>query len=309
MEYYSKNYLVVAPVFRNGNVTFDKYQVGDEVELEYATSKTSVKKFFFPPKETLLTFSGGEISTPAYDEKIMVFGLSRYDAKAIEILDTAFGEPLEDTHYMRRRKNAVFIGCVGPHMENSFSITNLENTICDLILVADGDSYKIQILNQKGNDLVKNKFIERAQGTDPQIEDIYTPDLDLQKVMNFLDKGPDQEIWHSLAKKCFACGVCAYVCPICHCFDVEDNLCVNGKTGERIRCHDSCMLADFAKVAMGGNFRRDRHERIHNWYHHKFSRAVKERGVPDCVGCGRCITHCPAKIDILQVIKDCEAQG
>ena len=69
------------------------------------------------------------------------------------------------------------------------------------------------------------------------------------------------------------------------------------------------MLCDFTLVAGGVNFRSKRSERIHNWYHHKFNRAVKEHGRPDCVGCGRCITVCPAKIKILDKIKECENKG
>jgi NAD-dependent dihydropyrimidine dehydrogenase PreA subunit len=131
----------------------------------------------------------------------------------------------------------------------------------------------------------------------------------MKRVSKFLDRGPEHEVWHKLADECFACGVCAYVCPICHCFDVEDTLTIARDSGERIRSWESCMLADFAAVAGGLNFRGKRHERIHNWYHHKFSRAVKERGRPDCVGCGRCITYCPAGIKIHDVIRRCEELG
>jgi len=179
----------------------------------------------------------------------------------------------------------------------------------DMVLFDEGERYVIRTFTDGGKDLVKNDNIKAADMPERDLQMDEGEKLDLKKIEAFLDKGPDQPLWHELAEKCFACGACSYVCPICHCFDVEDRISLSGNEGERMRCWDSCMLADFAAVAGGGNFRKERYERIHNWYHHKFSRAIKERGEPDCVGCGRCIQYCPAKIDILGAIKECERQG
>ncbi|RLI31180.1 sulfite reductase subunit A, partial [Candidatus Bathyarchaeota archaeon] len=43
--------------------------------------------------------------------------------------------------------------------------------------------------------------------------------------------------------------------------------------------------------------------RIRNWFYDKFKVFVDQVGVPGCVGCGRCVTYCPAKIDLREEIK------
>jgi sulfhydrogenase subunit beta (sulfur reductase) len=55
-------------------------------------------------------------------------------------------------------------------------------------------------------------------------------------------------------------------------------------------------------VAGGENFREGRPARIKFRYYHKQRGFVAEHGRPSCVGCGRCISACPVKIDISEVI-------
>jgi ferredoxin len=69
------------------------------------------------------------------------------------------------------------------------------------------------------------------------------------------------------------------------------------KTGRRQRCWDGCLLENFATVAGNHNFRKDRAAR----YRHRLYRKGKYvpgkiGGQIACVGCGRCITACTAKI-------------
>lgn len=42
-----------------------------------------------------------------------------------------------------------------------------------------------------------------------------------------------------IALKCLGCAACTYVCPTCHCFDMQDE--TAGTRGARIRVWDSCM--------------------------------------------------------------------
>ncbi len=311
LEHLCHRFVIYAPIRKEGTITFSIWHSDDEVVLDYETTNTPLKKSLFPHSEPLLTYLDDVVTTPTFDLDLMVFGINPQDARALEILDEAFLKPIEDTHYNRRRKRMYVVGYEGAKMENSFGerlgLPSPENL--DMLIMSEGDKYVLQTITDRAKDLVKNGFVKAANTNERKISIEENDKLDLEKIMSFLDKGPDQPIWHELAKKCFACGVCAYVCPICHCFDVEDRPSISGDSGDRRRCWDSCMLADFAQVAGGANFRKGRHERIHNWYHHKFSRAVKERGVPDCVGCGRCIMHCPAKIDILGTIEKCEELG
>jgi sulfhydrogenase subunit beta (sulfur reductase) len=306
-------YRIYAPV-RDGDTVFFKEFTGIEtVKLDYETTNTSIKHLFFKPCETLFEFTDHDFNVPEYDEKSVVFGLHLYDVQALQILDEAFSSPVEDEYYLRRRENSIIVAVEHGEVPNAFyEELGLEfNEGYDLMLLDEGDYYSIVVGSGKGGGMLDSEYIkdgpEEKRGLKSKKKG--ARQLDIEKIMSFLDKGPEHEVWYKLAEECFACGACAYVCPICHCFDVQDRLDFKGESGSRCRDWDSCMLADFSAVAGGGNFREKRHERIHNWYHHKFSRAVKERGKPDCVGCGRCITACPAKIDIYGTLKKCEELG
>lgn len=313
LSWLSGGYDVYAPVRRGDVVTFDVWAEGDDVVLDHETTNTPVKKAFFPPRETLLEFKGGEVNAPIHNRKVLVFGIHPYDVAALKVLDEAFMNKTDDTYYARRRKDSVLIAVEHGEIPNAFYGelgVDLDGGY-DVMLLDEGDHYIFDAKTKRGHEIVKNGHVKtrNAKAREPRIPKAGERIIDLEKTSRFLDRGPEHEIWRKLAEECFACGVCSYVCPICHCFDVEDRLDIAGSTGERARTWDSCMLADFAAVAGGLNFRGKRHERIHNWYHHKFSRAVKERKKPDCVGCGRCITYCPAKIRIHDVIMECEGLG
>jgi sulfhydrogenase subunit beta (sulfur reductase) len=110
------------------------------------------------------------------------------------------------------------------------------------------------------------------------------------------------EIWDELGDKCLSCGSCSMVCPTCYCYDVVDDTQLGSREGSRTRSWDSCLFATHALVAGGENFRKGRASRIKYRFYHKQRGFVAEYGRPSCVGCGRCISACPVKIDIAEVI-------
>ena len=71
---------------------------------------------------------------------------------------------------------------------------------------------------------------------------------------------------------------------------------MNLKEGERYRQWDGCMLADFAAVAGGGNFRKDRESRFRHRMYRKGKYVPERFGKLGCVGCGRCASACLAEI-------------
>jgi len=303
----SKSLPVYAPVESEGVVKFGMYSWGDKLEFDYETTTMPPKFLFLPHGERLLEFRGDRMEESAADGRFVVF-MNIIDAQALSILDEAFAGKFKDNYYFRRRESSIVAAIQNNvRMKNSFcdELDQKNRERFDLLLIDRGDCYLLEAKTQKGAALLKSGFVSKAAKKEKPKSKRKSKKLNIQKISSFLDKGPEQGMWHALADECFACGICAYVCPICHCFDVEDTVTL-GASGSRCRNWDSCMLADFAAVAGGGNFRSRRHERIHNWYHHKFSRAVSERGRPDCVGCGRCITFCPAKIRIHDRIRECE---
>jgi len=109
---------------------------------------------------------------------------------------------------------------------------------------------------------------------------------------DLLEKNYDSEVWKKQSDKCLGCGTCTLVCPTCFCYDVQDDINIDLKTGERRRTWDGCLLRKFTELASGEVLRED----ILDRYRHRFYR--KGRYLPDrlgfvaCVGCGRCSSQC-----------------
>jgi sulfhydrogenase subunit beta (sulfur reductase) len=66
----------------------------------------------------------------------------------------------------------------------------------------------------------------------------------------------------------------------------------------RQRAWDNCFFADHAEVAGGHDFRPDRAARLRFRLEHKKLGFGRLRGMPSCVGCGRCLAACPVDIDL-----------
>jgi ferredoxin len=111
----------------------------------------------------------------------------------------------------------------------------------------------------------------------------------------------ESDIWDDEAKTCVECGACTIICPTCHCFLLYDQK--SEERMARLRVWDSCMIKDYARVAGGANPREKLWMRLRNRFDKKFDFFPEVAGFHACTGCGRCITACPAKIDIRKVLR------
>jgi len=107
--------------------------------------------------------------------------------------------------------------------------------------------------------------------------------------------------WDDVAARCLACGNCTMVCPTCFCTTVEDSSSVDGRHAERWRKWDSCFTQNFSYIH-GGSVRMSIKARYRQWLTHKLAAWIDQFGSSGCVGCGRCITWCPAGIDITREV-------
>ena len=63
---------------------FEKLEKPEEAVLDYDVTLQSPKKFIFPPREDLVSFSGGAASRPQADKaERVIFGVHPYDIHAI----------------------------------------------------------------------------------------------------------------------------------------------------------------------------------------------------------------------------------
>lgn len=305
-----------------------RYQLvrsGHQNYFDVTTGPHSWKQYFFPPKSTLMRFykhSGSGAyrveDDPEAAPRYAMLGVRPCDLAAIQVQDKVFlREEWYDPVYRDRRSNAfiIAVNCMepcgtcfcasmgtGPEAGSGFDIclTELEN------------SFLIQIGSEAGRMAVSGaefswqpasafllqtaqKGLEAARHKMGRI--LTDPDTLSEQLLGNL--GHPQ--WDEVAKRCLSCGNCTQVCPTCFCWDVYDNTLLPGDKICRERVWDSCFNPDYSYV-FGGNTRPNTAARYRQWLTHKFASWYAQFGTSGCVGCGRCITWCPAEIDHVEEI-------
>jgi sulfite reductase subunit B len=312
VEGLAKEMEVVGVKVKQGKFVYDKISSFDELCLDYDVTVLPPTKYFLPAKETLLKFKMGDGFEPVVEARPWaIVGVHPYDINAIELLDEVFMGVNPDPNYIARRQNTLIIGvdCLNPSPKSFVPSmgTRLAETGFDLLLTDIGAGYVVTVGTKKGADLLaKYAKPKEVTGDDIARQKIvrdeasmqYKLSLDVPKerLLRLLEENYDNPYWESRSKTCLSCGSCVMVCPTCFCFDVQDDVALNLKDGERFRRWDGCMLVDFAKVATGENFRHDKASRFRHRMFRKGKYILEKYGVVGCVGCGRCATACLAEI-------------
>jgi ferredoxin len=183
----------------------------------------------------------------------------------------------------------------------------------DLLLLDLGDRYLVEAASEKGRLLLEHESFEGAdeesignaenmkQTAEFQMQPPAVWDgVAAEGMEERLEALFDDPAWNDLTESCLSCGICTYLCPTCHCFDISDE--AGPGTGERIRTWDSCQFPLFTRQASGHNPRPSAKERFRQRIMHKFSHLPKNVNMTGCVGCGRCVTECPVNLDFREVL-------
>lgn len=131
--------------------------------------------------------------------------------------------------------------------------------------------------------------------------------LDLAKIKGWLNDNFESDFWHEISSRCAGCGACAFLCPACHCFDINDE--GTEQKGCRRKSWDACGFAKFTNHASGHNPRNVQQNRYRNRIMHKFKYYDDKFSQTLCTGCGRCIRACPVGIDIAGILEDINNKG
>lgn len=309
---------VFTPVKKNDTIIFEQIKKSNEMNLDFCNSQVPPKKLLFHQTETLFKFTPGtkaKIESVDIDEKKVIFGIRPCDAKAIAILDRAFEGDYEDPYFLTRRKNTTLIGlsCNKPEINcfcTSFDDTPASPKYVDILLTDIGDKYYVEVTSDKGKQLTKGLstlFKPAKESDEKKKKETEKKSIDMisryQKtdgITEKLDKIFENPFWKEVAFKCIGCGTCTYLCPTCHCFDIQDESTLT--KGARVRVWDTCMNPEYTLHASGYNPRPARANRVRNRIYHKYNYYPKNFDVIACVGCGRCIELCPVNIDIIDVV-------
>jgi NAD(P)H-flavin reductase/formate hydrogenlyase subunit 6/NADH:ubiquinone oxidoreductase subunit I len=297
---------------KGNKFAFGKLESANELRLDYDVTLLPPKKYFFPQRETLVTYNvanGFFAQDSANLKPMVIIGVHPYDLMALLHMDEIFRETKSDPYYFEKRKSSIIIGvniqnmskwCFAPQMGCATTEYGYDLMLTDL-----GNRYAINIGSQKGEQLLEKyaKNVTDALARDIQLvsqkkREILNMsqqkfDFGTELIPNLLSKSYEESsFWEKHAEKCLACGSCVLVCPTCYCFDVRENPDLSLKEGERIRTWDGCLLEDFAKIASGENFRPTRPTRYRHRYFKKGKYLFDRFGFVSCVGCGRCSSNC-----------------
>ena len=309
---------VVAPVEEDNLALFREVGSADEIRLEpQGRTRWSAKEFLLPATETLFSyrFDSEQVAldaSPQPPEQVLV-GLRPCDAAGTARLDDVL---LDDELYARRRERTliVSVACAGAGPAcfcTAVGGSPAGTEASDLQLVPLEDGWLLRRLTERAAALVD----EDSEGWQPAAEADWAAAEEQRRAVEesiggeplpperaaALAEGFDAPGWAALGERCLGCGICAYVCPSCSCFDVTDA--GNAYCGTRCRSWDSCGFAQFTKHAAGYNPRPAQVARYRQRILHKFAWFPLEHGPFMCVGCGRCVELCPAGLDIRQSVE------
>ena len=315
-----QDFELYAPMIQRDVVKLGVVKSPEEVVFNYVNTVNSVKEAVLPQSEALLRYttdSGSqEITVDLHKTRTrVIFGIRPCDARSVVFLDKVFmSEDYRDPYYQRYREDMVLIsiGCnkLGQGCFcNSVNGSPMSTEGSDVMLVDIGDEYAVQVLTDKGRNLI-SKFsltdanenqLSRMNATITQAEKTNQPEISTDGIKEKLDVLFKDTLWDSLTEKCISCGVCTFLCPTCYCFDIVDE--TNSKKGARMRIWDSCQFPQFTLQASGFNPRPSSKERYRQRIMHKFSYCIDNQRVIGCVGCGRCVRECPVNLDIREILK------
>lgn len=310
-------YKLYAPQKEGETLRFSLLGEEDVPELDFSNTTVPPKDVVFPQTETLYQYElgGTDMEEPAGEGEGAVLGIRPCDARAMSIVDSLFAWDVDDPYYLERRSGNTFIGlaCLEPCVNcfcTSLGGAPASTEGLDAIMTDLGDNYLVQPLTEKGEKLLQNatdaleKATEEDVGSAEKLHEEAAAkvarNVDTQGIPEKLPQLWEAELWKDISNSCLGCGICTYLCPTCHCFDIQDE--VEGFEGRRCRMWDSCMFGEYTLHASGHNPRPSRRERTRNRINHKYSYYVDKFDTIACVGCGRCINFCPVNIDILNIL-------
>ncbi len=314
-----QDHVVFAPTRKGEFLFLDRIGSARDVVLEDGKTKNSAKDALFPQREQMFAYQAKEGKMevrvpPTAEEKQVLFGVRPCDARGLLLLDAVFGGECRDPYYADKRAGTLVISmaCVTPGP--SCFCLSLGGGPCvsdgsDLVLLDLGDRYLVEAATVKGKAFLQDPSFEdadeearaQAETIRKEAESSMDPAVIGEALEQRLEQSVDDLPWGDITESCLGCGVCTFLCPTCHCFDICDE--ATAAAGERIRIWDSCQFPLFTREASGHNPRPSEKERFKQRIMHKFSYLPKGRKMAGCVGCGRCVTECPVNLDIREVLK------
>ena len=314
----AQGYRVVAPLRDGPVVRIATWKPGAVIDTA-TIAVNSAKDVLFPPTEVIARYDLEGDDFTAQDvqpnsTKTVVLCVRPCDAASLKLLDTVFNWDFKDIYYNTRRAATTIVTMACTSADEACFCTSVRGT-------PDGTSGADAILRpaQGGKKLVLESLSDRGQAVVQAADDLVaqgqaSPDpvavvparFDVDAITRWLADNFDSPLWKELSRACLGCGACAYACPSCHCFDLQDE--ATRKQAVRYRNWDACGLALFTAHTGGHNPRADQVARWRQRVMHKFSYIPQRFNLLGCTGCGRCARLCPNGLAIAEACEKIERQ-
>lgn len=291
-----------------------RLQPGDaQRAFAWAAPAQGLKPWFFAPTEPLWCMrrtTDGFALAPCLpeDRPLAVLGARACDLAAILRQDRILEH---DPHYQARRQDALFIAV---HCSRSAAScfcasagTGPRAMQFDLGLTELDTGFAVETGSPRGGRLIEPLALAAATAGQLAAAESAVAAAAAQQTRRLpagdlaarLATRLDHPRWQAVAQRCLACGNCTQACPTCFCHERSETAGADGRTAVQARHWDSCFGELHGHLA-GFQVRPETAQRYRQWLTHKLGSWWTQFGESGCVGCGRCLTWCPAGIDLTE---------
>ncbi|EAT58544.1 4Fe-4S dicluster domain-containing protein [Chlorobium ferrooxidans] len=308
---------VIGPVQRANSSVYDAVKSASELDLNLVLTDRSIKELFFPQSEPMLRYAitKAEINTDEFlppSGPRIIFGARACDASGLAIDDPLFGWDYKDEYWFQRRNESVIVTIACTKADEFCMCTSLKLSPdstkgSDILLrpLENNKGWQVEELTDRGREAFKSVADLLQEGSDPAAATVTVPEkFNADACAEWL-KNPENfesRFWKEISARCIGCGSCTYLCPTCHCFDIQDE----GGSFEGIRRKnwDSCSFALFTMHTSGHNPRSTQSARWRQRIMHKFNYFPGKFSANSCSGCGRCTRECPVDMGITETLQE-----
>ena len=301
-------------------------QTQDNALFGYSGGPQSWKRFLHPADVLLWSAQRENRSfrilnhAPQPPRPMALLGVRACELSAIRIQDRVLlNDRFRDPIYQSRRANLFVIAvqctwagttCFCASMRSGPAVGDGADLVLTELFGSDHHRFLGKANSPRALELLRdletipatNEDIEEAEAGTRKAADGQCRSIDTDHIQELLYQNFEHPRWDTVANRCLNCANCTMVCPTCFCTTVEDSSDVTGVHAERWRRWDSCFTQSFSYIH-GGSIRTSSKARFRQWMTHKLAAWIDQFGSSGCVGCGRCITWCPAGIDMTEEVR------